>query len=137
MQSQAISLTIQQGKARQFVMATLIGLALLIGQTLSLRADTMPISFADLAEKVSPAVVNITTATTVAAPTGPRPMLPPGSPFEDFFRDFMNPDQGAPSRPRRSEALGSCFVISAECFIVTNNHVIDGADEIEVEFFSG
>ena len=68
MQSQAISLTIQQGKARQFVMATLIGLALLIGQTLSLRADTMPISFADLAEKVSPAVVNITTATTVAAP---------------------------------------------------------------------
>lgn len=137
MQSQAISLTIQQGKARQFVMATLIGLALLIGQTLSLRADTMPISFSDLAEKVSPAVVNITTATTVAAPTGPRPMLPPGSPFEDFFRDFMNPDQGAPSRPRRSEALGSGFVISAEGFIVTNNHVIDGADEIEVEFFSG
>jgi serine protease Do len=104
------------------------------------QAFGAPETFADLAEKVSPSVVNITTSSIVATATDERPMVPEGSPFEDFFRDFMDRNgqggQGGDA-PRRSEALGSGFVISEDGFIVTNNHVIEGADEINIEFFDG
>jgi serine protease Do len=96
--------------------------------------DNRPLSFADLAEQVSPAVVNITTSTMVAGGMGPEGMVPEGSPFEDFFEEFGGP--GGPG-PQRSQALGSGFVISDDGYIVTNNHVIEGADEIQVEFYSG
>lgn len=111
-----------------------LSIGLLIAQ--ALVAQARPDSFADLAQKVSPSVVNITTSTVVEGNAGRSPMVPEGSPFEDFFERFRDRmDEG--NRPRRSSALGSGFVISEDGFVVTNNHVIEGADEINIEFFSG
>lgn len=115
-----------------------------------------PSSFAPLARRLLPAVVNISTTQNVAPrpgrPDAPEtPQAPPGSPFEEFFRDFFNrnrpPGQGqqgeaptppgapnAPNRPapRRAQSLGSGFIVDASGIVITNNHVIDGADEINV-----
>ena len=110
--------------------------ALLISLTLQAGARGTPETFADLAERISPAVVNITTTTTVAQQAN-RPIVPEGSPLEDFFRDFMDRQNRGEEAPRRGSALGSGFLISDDGFIVTNNHVIDKADEIVIEFFDG
>ncbi|MGA1275894.1 MAG: trypsin-like peptidase domain-containing protein, partial [Gemmobacter sp.] len=121
-------------------LAFVLALAFALLQAGWAQARGVPESFADLAEQVSGSVVNITTSTLVAAPTEGGPVVPPGSPFEDFFRDFLDRNgPGGPGGPsqRRGSALGSGFVISADGYIVTNNHVIEGADGIEVEFFSG
>ncbi|WP_323767880.1 Do family serine endopeptidase [Marinovum sp.] len=113
-----------------------ISVMFIFAQALAAAARGAPESFADLAESISPAVVNITTTTTVAGRTGPQGIVPEGSPFEDFFREFQDRG-GQGDRPRRSSALGSGFVISEDGFVVTNNHVIEGADEILIEFFGG
>ena len=104
-----------------------------------LKANTLPNSFADLVEKLSPAVVNITTTAVVPDREQFNPMVPRGSPFEDFFRDFMEKQPGdqQPKRQRRGTALGSGFIISSDGLLVTNNHVIENADEIKIEMLNG
>jgi len=129
-------LTIRQ--IHSVMINTLFVFSILMLLTLSAHARGAPESFADLAEELSPSVVNITTSTTIAGVTDQaRPQIPEGSPFEDLFRDFFNNGEGGQARPRRSSALGSGFVISSDGYIVTNNHVIDKADEIVIEFFDG
>ena len=111
----------------------LVFVALLWMQTLAAAARGAPATFADLVEQVGGAVVNITTTTKMATPIGPQGIVPEGSPFEDLFRGPNNGQRG----PRSASALGAGFVISEDGYVVTNNHVIAGADEIEVEFING
>jgi serine protease Do len=97
-----------------------------------------PESFADLVERVMPAVVNISAATTTRSEGRTFPQLPPGTPFEDLFEEFFNRrGQEAPPRQRRSNSLGSGFVIDPEGIVVTNDHVIGEADEIQVIWADG
>ena len=95
--------------------------------TFSGNTKEIPSSFADLAERVMPSVVNISTTTTVTTQANPFPFeFPPGSPFEDMFKDFGTPQK------RKSSALGSGFIIDEKGIVVTNNHVIQGAEDIVV-----
>ena len=103
-------------------------------------AKDLPDSFADLVERLSPAVVNITTTAVVPEREQFSPMVPRGSPFEEFFRDFMEKQQPGDQQrrqQRRGTALGSGFIISPDGLLVTNNHVIENADEIKIEMLNG
>tara|TARA_A100001011_G_scaffold368367_1_gene422604 strand:+ start:969 stop:2381 length:1413 start_codon:yes stop_codon:yes gene_type:complete len=107
----------------------LIFLTIVISIGFSLQSNSKPVpeSFADLAEKLMPSVVNISTSTTVVTNSNPLPFnFPPGSPFEDMFKEF-----GAPQE-RKSAALGSGFIIDEKGLVITNNHVIQNADDIIV-----
>ena len=102
-------------------------------------AKPAPASFADLAKKLLPAVVNISTSQVIKreAPPSQRPQLPPGSPFEQFFKEFFDRQQQRSAPNRRTTSLGSGFIIDPSGVIVTNNHVIEGADEISVILQNG
>ncbi len=102
--------------------------------SISVQARPAPDSFADLAEKLLPAVVNISTTQVVEGDDmGPEQFqFPPGSPFEEFFKEFQKKQQQPDNRPRKGMSLGSGFIISPEGYIVTNNHVIAEAEEINV-----
>jgi len=103
-------------------------------------AKAAPDSFADLADRLLPAVVNISTTQVIEgrshAPD--MPQFPPGSPFEDFFKDFFDQNQqnGQQPKKRKATSLGSGFIIdyrnNGDAFVVTNNHVVEGADEVSV-----
>jgi serine protease Do len=103
----------------------------------AVTAAPPPVSFAEIVERVAPAVVNISTTKAVGpgeVPEFPFPEPPPGSPFEDFFREFFDRDRPPDEMPRRQASLGSGFVVDPAGFVVTNNHVIAEADEISVVF---
>tara|TARA_Y100000590_G_scaffold126945_1_gene145173 strand:+ start:551 stop:1975 length:1425 start_codon:yes stop_codon:yes gene_type:complete len=109
------------------VISFTIIIILLSFQTSYVYSKNVPESFADLAEKLMPSVVNISSTQTIKTTTNPFPFqFPPGSPFEDMFKEFNRPTE------RKATALGSGFIINKEGIVVTNNHVIQGADDIIV-----
>ena len=99
---------------------------------------TGPASVADLAEGLLDAVVNISTTQTAPVEKQiPFPKAPEGSPLQEFFEEFFKNQNKNGGAPRKIQSLGSGFVIDATGYIVTNNHVIDGADEIHANFADG
>tara|TARA_B100001057_G_scaffold346346_1_gene347580 strand:- start:2971 stop:4392 length:1422 start_codon:yes stop_codon:yes gene_type:complete len=114
-------LKIKMSKLKLFFVTFIIYLNI---QAYSLSQNT-PGSFADLAEKLMPSVVNISTTTVIKTQSNPFPFqFPPGSPFEDMFKEFGTPQE------RKSAALGSGFIIDEKGIVVTNNHVIQDAEDI-------
>ena len=103
----------------------LVTILLILNSLTSANTQSVPSSFADLAEKLMPSVVNISTTTTITTQSNPFPFqFPPGSPFEDMFKEFGTPQE------RKSSALGSGFIIDEKGIVVTNNHVIQDAEDI-------
>lgn len=122
-----------------------LAFSLCLATPLSVFAETAPSAgFADLAEKLLPSVVNISTVQKAGAQTAELedmmeglPQLPPGSPFEEFFKEFKNQqqrrNQAQPEdNSQKVTSVGSGFIIDASGYVVTNNHVIQDADEITV-----
>ena len=94
---------------------------------ISANAKSAPESFADIAERLMPSVVNISTIKTIKTSTNPFPFeFPPGSPFEDLFKEFNSPQE------RQATSSGSGFIIDKKGLVITNNHVIEGAEDIFV-----
>ena len=111
----------------QFFRNTLLVLVVLNFGLFS-NAKAVPESFADLAEELMPSVVNISTPQTVKTSSNQFPFqFPPGSPFEEMFKDFQRPTE------RKASSLGSGFIIKENGMVITNNHVIAGADDIVVK----
>ena len=131
-------------RLRPLMAAAWVGAAIMLIPALPAQARG-PEGIADVAEKVIDAVVNISTSQTVEAKGGPGegrgavPQLPPGSPFEEFFDDFFKNrrgpgggNRGGDMQPHKTSSLGSGFIVDASGIVVTNNHVIADADEINV-----
>ena len=111
------------------IRTTLFSIILIFNFSTISNSQNIPNSFADLAENLMPSVVNISTTQTVVTRSNPFPnfQFPPGSPFEDMFKEFGTPQE------RQSSALGSGFIIDEKGIVVTNNHVIEGAEDIVVQ----
>ncbi len=115
--------------------ALLVATCLAAAATPATLARPAPDNFAELSDRLLPAVVNISTSQKVERPDlAEAPQFPPGSPYEDMFKDYYERQQQGGGQVT---SLGSGFVIDASGVIVTNNHVIDGADEITVNFPDG
>ncbi len=144
-------MTLRSARALTLAAATVLAVPAMTVMAPLAYARPAPDSFADLAAKLLPGVVNISSTQNISADKGEKgdkpgagpeiPQFPPGSPFEKFFRDFMDrnhrgqgqgQDHDPSGPPRKSQSLGSGFVIDASGIVVTNNHVIEDADEITV-----
>jgi serine protease Do len=126
------------GVGRGVIAGIAMSAALVLGGISPVFARGAPESFADLAEKVTPAVVNISATQVVEDKKLAAPKPPPGSQLDDMFEEFLKRHrQNGENHARRSSSLGSGFVIDPSGVIVTNNHVIDGANEVEVIFTDG
>jgi serine protease Do len=113
---------------RKDVLTPVVAAFAILFFSVSVSAADRPDSFADQVEALSPAVVNISTTTIVKDGSGvDMPQFPPGSPFEEFFKNF-----GDNNRQRKAQSLGSGFIIDKEGIVVTNYHVIENAEEIRV-----
>ena len=122
----------RRGRGREWLSAAVLASALI--WSAAAEAKGAPDSFADLVEKLIPAVVNISTTQTVKGQEQPgveMPQFPPGSPFEEFFKEFFDRQQRE-QRARKVTSLGSGFIVDPAGYVVTNNHVIADADEITV-----
>jgi len=126
---------------RQMVVMSVLVMVAFVGQGIQMAsAKAAPESFADLAAKLLPAVVNISTTQVIESqPQQNMPQFPPGSPFQDFFKDFMDKNgkgKGNKRHKRKATSLGSGFVLdyrtNGDAYVVTNNHVIKDADEVHV-----
>ena len=105
-----------------------ISILLILNLSIFTSLKAVPSSFADLAEKLMPSVVNISTTQTVKTSSNQFPFqFPPGSPFEEMFKDFQRPTE------RQASSLGSGFIIEEDGIVITNNHVIAGADDILIK----
>jgi serine protease Do len=130
-----------RGDGRPLWRSGLTAAAVLLVALMPASAQTQrgPTSVAPVAEKLIDAVVNISTSQTLKGPEGvPLPRVPKGAPFEEFFEDFFKRKGGTSPSDRKVSSLGSGFVVDGkEGIVVTNNHVIEGADEIIVNFHDG
>lgn len=133
--------------SKRFTGAILVLVYMTVSPSMS-NAQGAPGSFADLSEKLLPAVVNVYTTQNIRVDRNRSRRggnsFPPGSPFEEFFKRFQDPDQESDSGDRNSRprvqqrrSLGSGFIIDASGIIITNNHVIDEADEISIRLHDG
>lgn len=124
--------------AHQNVMKKLLLSALIVAFAFAsispVAAKGAPDSFADLVEKLSPAVVNISTVQNIEVRRDSRraPRIPEGMPFEEFWEQFRDRYEQEEEEPRQARSLGSGFIIDASGIVITNNHVIEDADEITV-----
>ncbi|SFL39022.1 DegQ family serine endoprotease [Methylobacterium pseudosasicola] len=139
-----------RSRARSFMAAILVGASFATAALPVPAFAKGPASLADLADQVTDAVVNISASTTVEARSSRAgPQLPPGTPFEDLFEEFFNRrgggggkggergDNDTPRQQRKSNSLGSGFIIDASGIVVTNNHVIGDANDIQVILHDG